>query len=102
MKIKDIIKAGESETLEFKNSLSNMRDIIETITAFSNTLGGIILVGIDDKKNIYGVNIGKNTIESIANKIKQNTDPQIYPSISMGPISMAGCSSWTNTTIILH
>jgi len=87
MKIKDIIKTGESETAEFKNSLSNMRDIIETISAFSNTLGGIILIGVDDKRNIYGVNIGKNTIESIANKIKQNTDPQIYPSISIKKIN---------------
>ena len=34
------------------------------------------------KKNIYGIEIGKNTIEVIANEIKQNTDPQIYPSIS--------------------
>ena len=50
MKIKDIIEVGESETVEFKNSLSNMRDIIETISAFSNTQGGIILIGVDDKK----------------------------------------------------
>ncbi len=32
---------------------------------------------------MIGVTIGKNTIEELANYIKRNTDPQIYPSIKI-------------------
>jgi len=80
-KILKLVKKRESEILEFKPSLSQIKGIIETISAFSNTRGGSIIIGVDDKRNILGVDVGKKTIESLANKIKQNTDPQVYPSI---------------------
>ena len=82
-KILKLVKKRESEILEFKPSLSQIKGIIETISAFSNTRGGSIIIGVDDKRNILGVDVGKKTIESLANKIKQNTDPQIYPFISV-------------------
>jgi len=72
----------ESETLEFKESLSGWKEIIETISAFSNTKGGTILIGINDSGKIKGVDIGKSTLEDLANKIKENTDPKIYPHIT--------------------
>lgn len=73
----------ESATVEFKKSLSEWKEIVETVSAFSNTHGGIIFVGISDEGNIIGVNIGQRTIEDLADKIKQNTDPKIYPNISV-------------------
>ncbi|MCG2735873.1 MAG: helix-turn-helix domain-containing protein [Candidatus Methanoperedenaceae archaeon] len=85
-KILELVKKQESEILEFKPSLSQIKDIIETISAFSNTRDGSIIIGIDDKRNIIGVDVGKKTIESLANEIKQDTDPQIYPSISVEDI----------------
>ena len=36
MNIKKLVEKGESETLEFKESLQ-IKDIIKTISAFSNT-----------------------------------------------------------------
>lgn len=76
----------EGETLEFKKSLSDFDDILATISAFSNTKGGKILVGIDDNGNIAGVKIGKRTLEDIVNKISQNTNPKIYPEIKINKI----------------
>ena len=72
----------ESEILEFKESLSQWRRIIETISAFSNTRGGTIIVGVNDKGKIIGVSIGKSTIEDLTNKIITNTEPRIYPEIT--------------------
>ena len=37
MNLKELIAKGESETLEFKKSLSEWREIVETVSAFSNT-----------------------------------------------------------------
>ena len=49
MKIGEIIKSGESETVEFKKSTGEWKEIIETISAFANKKGGVILVGVDKK-----------------------------------------------------
>jgi len=83
MNINEIISKGESETIEFKKSLSEWRKIIETASAFSNTKGGIILVGVDDEGKVHGLTIGKNTIEDLTNKILTNTEPRIYPEINL-------------------
>ena len=73
---------SESETLEYKKSVGEWKEIIETVSAFSNTGGGEILVGINNSGEVNGVEIGKNTIEDLTNKIKENTDPEIYPRIT--------------------
>ena len=83
IKIKDSIKKGESEKVEFKPSLSQTDKIMESVSAFSNTYGGTVVVGVSDKCEVLGIDIGKKTIETLANRIKQNTDPIIYPSISV-------------------
>ncbi len=50
MDLKKLISKGESETLEFKESLQLKDEIGETISAFSNSNGGIILIGVSDKE----------------------------------------------------
>ena len=86
MNLKEIIEAGESEITEFKTSLAGWRDVVETISAFSNRNGGRVFIGVADNCDIIGVDIGKKTIEKLANQIKQNTDPVIYPSIRVEEI----------------
>ena len=73
----------ESERIEFKQSLAESKDIVKTVAAFSNTHGGNIYVGIQDDGTVSGVEIGKNSVEKLANSIKQNTDPCIYPLINV-------------------
>lgn len=78
-----IIENGESEKIEFKNSLSLHNPIYTAISAFSNKGGGTILVGINDNKQVVGVSLGKNTLENLANEIQRNTDPHIFPTITV-------------------
>jgi len=73
----------ESENLEFKSSLSPTRKILETLSAFSNCKGGRVVVGIDDKGHVRGIDIGGNTIENLANEIKRKTNPPLFPSINV-------------------
>ena len=80
--LKDLIQKGESEVIEFKGSLKLHNSIGEAISAFSNSKGGIILIGLADSGTIKGVDLGKDTLEKLANSIKHHTDPSIYPSIS--------------------
>lgn len=75
------IPIGESETIEFKKSLGETKEIIQTIVAFANRSGGEIWVGIAPDGRREGVQIGKNTIENLTNQIKSNTNPPLYPEI---------------------
>ncbi|PKM92053.1 MAG: hypothetical protein CVU81_02570, partial [Euryarchaeota archaeon HGW-Euryarchaeota-1] len=83
MNIEKLIKNGEGQTLEFKQSFSEQQEILETICAFANTKGGKILIGISDEGESLGVKIGKDTMEKIPQKIRENFDPNVFPSISV-------------------
>ena len=83
MNLKEVVLRDESDTLEFKESTGEWKEIIKTISAFANTKGGIIFVGINDKRKISGIQIGKRTFEDLTNKIKENTDPKVFPEISV-------------------
>jgi len=82
--LKGLIK--ESENIELKSSLSLINEIIEAISAFANVRGGKVIVGVDSGGRIIGIQIGKDTIESLTNRIAQNTDPKIHPRISIKDI----------------
>jgi ATP-dependent DNA helicase RecG len=81
LKIPRIISGEESETVEFKPTLSQKDKIMESVSAFSNTRGGKILIGVSDRGEVIGLDIGKRTLEDLAGYVKQNSDPPVYPSI---------------------
>ena len=75
------IRKGESETLEFKESFAEERELLETICAFSNSHGGKIVVGVNDKGKVRGVMLGKNTIQNFLNKVKSSLEPTLIPQL---------------------
>jgi ATP-dependent DNA helicase RecG len=72
----------EGQTVERKESLSLWRDIVETCAAFATAQGGKVFVGVADDGRITGVQIGKGTLEDLANRIAQNTTPKVVPTIT--------------------
>lgn len=58
----ELIKEGEGDTIEFKNSPfgDNRRKIRETVGAFLNAKGGTILIGVQDDGSIPGVQVKDN------------------------------------------
>jgi len=81
--LRELISRGENERLEFKESLRLKEEISQAVSAFSNANGGSILVGVSDGGNAIGIDIGRNTLEELANYIKRNTDPAIFPSVKV-------------------
>lgn len=77
--LQNLINKSEGHNLELKTSTNLKQEIGQTVSAFANTSGGVILVGISPDGDIVGVNIGKKTVEDLANWIKENTYPRIYP-----------------------
>ena len=99
--IQSLIRQGESKTLEFKETLlwnvkARMKDkqmeteVLKTIAAFLNTLGGHLLVGVADDGTIPGVeeemekffkNSSDGLLKHLKNLIKERIGEPSYPFI---------------------
>ena len=87
-KFKTIISNGESLTVEFKESKTQLnKDVYETVCAFSNRAGGDIFLGVKDDGTIVGVeeeaieSIKKDFVTTINNP--QKFSPPLYLNIQM-------------------
>lgn len=55
-KIKELISLGENVTTEFKTASNALpHNLFDTVCSFLNTIGGYIILGVNDKKQIIGV-----------------------------------------------
>lgn len=72
----------ESERNENKLSLSERKEIVESVAAFATASGGTIRIGLGDGGEMVGVQIGGRTLEDLANYIRDNTSPPQFPSIA--------------------
>ncbi len=76
-----LLQRGENEKLEFKTSFKS--DAIESIVAFANSKGGVLLVGVQDNAYVTGVTLGKESLQKYVNQIKQNTIPAVIPDMDI-------------------
>jgi ATP-dependent DNA helicase RecG len=76
-----VIKNGESENVEFKKSTASLREAIDSICAFANHKGGNLFFGVDNDGRIIGQQVSDDTLKNIANSVKLNTEPKLYPQI---------------------
>lgn len=53
--IRKYLISGESETLDFKQTISSAAKIAKTMVSFANHKGGTILVGVRDNRTIGGI-----------------------------------------------
>jgi hypothetical protein len=76
-----LIKQDEGQTVEFKKSLSEQEQAIDSLCAFANVDGGTVFFGVRPNAQIVGVDVGENTIENLANKVNRSLYPQTIPRI---------------------
>jgi len=50
-----LLKENEGLKLEYKQQISSQKKIAKTLSAMSNTAGGMILIGISDQRKIIGI-----------------------------------------------
>ncbi|WP_234733278.1 AlbA family DNA-binding domain-containing protein [Tellurirhabdus bombi] len=74
-----LIKQGEGVQLEFKATIHSPNRIARTLTAFSNTGGGLLVVGISDDGRIVGVESEYREIQ----KLERATDFFVDPVIAV-------------------
>jgi ATP-dependent DNA helicase RecG len=83
MTLTEQVEKGESKTLELKKTLPKNENIAKTIIAFSNTSGGKLVIGVNDKRKVVGVNdaVIFEMQDKIASIIADNCSPDILPEI---------------------
>ena len=76
-KILELIENGEGLTVEFKQRFTSFEKMAKEMIAFANTRGGVILLGVDDDKSIYGLASEKSDIELVRETAEKYCVPQI-------------------------
>ncbi|NEP39352.1 MAG: response regulator [Okeania sp. SIO2G4] len=92
--IDELIKQGESDSLEFKSTLrwdiekyhKNEKlkfNVLKTIVVFLNSQGGTLLIGVEENGNIFGLEKDISFLETL-DKFKQTLSNFIYDRIRAG------------------
>lgn len=76
-----MLPTTEDTKIEFKQSFTD--DVIIALVAFANAKGGKVYVGMRDNGTVSGVSLGKETLQTWLNEIKQKTEPSIIPDIDV-------------------
>jgi ATP-dependent DNA helicase RecG len=82
--LSNILKQGESQTVEFKETFQE--ESLQTIGAFANTHGGTLLIGVNDSGVPIGVTVGKATLREMADKIAACTEPRVVPDLQVASL----------------
>ncbi|MEI7901473.1 MAG: helix-turn-helix domain-containing protein [bacterium] len=84
MKLEELLTRPEGKTLEFKQDLSSPKNILKTLTAFANTAGGVLLIGIEDgSRAVLGVEHPLDEEERLCNLIADSIEPRLAPSVEL-------------------
>jgi predicted HTH transcriptional regulator len=84
MTVEEILQ-GESKDLEFKEKLpEDSKKYMKTIVAFSNGDGGRLIIGVNDDREVVGVDQTSvfTMIDKITNAISDSCEPLIIPDIA--------------------
>jgi predicted HTH transcriptional regulator len=73
----DLIEEGENVQVEFKRKFSTAEKIAREMIAFANTRGGYLLFGVDDDKQVVGVESEKSEAELVKDAARNYCEPPV-------------------------
>jgi ATP-dependent DNA helicase RecG len=74
-----LLKQGEGPTLEFKRSTGELREGLQTICAFLNGSGGMVLFGVRPDGNVEGQQVSDQTLREVAQAFERFEPPVNVP-----------------------
>lgn len=83
-----IIKSGESETVEFKTRMPPSDLVARVLTAFANTKGGILILGVGDKGEVVG--LSDNSVEDALQRLDHIVSSLFPYSTDIGYVEVSG------------
>lgn len=86
MDLLELLRTPEGKVLEFKRDLSARKGIVRTLVAFSNSAGGVLLMGVEDREgHVRGVENPLDVAEALANLVSVSIAPRLVPEIEVLP-----------------
>jgi ATP-dependent DNA helicase RecG len=75
--VADFLSEREGTRLDFKQDLSSMKRVLETVCSFLNTAGGTLVLGIEDQtRAVLGLDDVEKQEEKLANAVASSIEPQ--------------------------
>ena len=86
LQLQEILQSGENSKIEFKASKEKLnKDAFDSICAFLNRSGGHLILGVNDKKEVIGVD--ENSIQKILDTlvVNANNPQKLNPPYYLSP-----------------
>lgn len=101
LELHDIISTGETSKVQFKEKLPHRDSIAHEIVAMSNSLGGLILIGVKDVTGeIAGLNAEEvETYDKAISEVADNLRPPVYLTTEVVRVSK---NSEPKNVLVIH
>lgn len=83
-----LVRDGEGKNLEFKRGLPGDAKVARTLCAFSNTRGGLLLIGVGDRGEIVGAPRPRETMDHLRAVAAERLEPAIE--VQVGTLDLGG------------
>lgn len=84
--LKKIVRQGEGLHLEFKLKANHPKKIVREAVAFANSEGGLLLIGVNDDKDIRGLKYAEEDKYVLCKALDENCSPSIQYDVQHIPI----------------
>ncbi len=81
--IEELLGEREGRAVDFKLDASSPRGIAKCFVAFCNTAGGWIVIGVDDDRNVVGLESPQGVEQAVSQAIYDLTEPRQSPLVSI-------------------
>lgn len=75
--LKDLVRRGEGQQIEFKLKVNHPDKIIREVVAFANTDGGLLFIGVNDDRTIPGLKYADEDLYLLERAIQKYCFPAI-------------------------
>jgi predicted HTH transcriptional regulator len=80
----NLLEQGEGQAVEFEKGVPSADDLARELVAFSNSDGGKIIYGIDDKnKHLIGLEVDEKFPDWVLETARLRCDPPITPAVEI-------------------
>ena len=73
------IMLGEDTTIEFKREMPHRNSLADEIAAFANSQGGVLLIGVDDYREIVGLELSE--LDRVEKTVVEICEDNIEPTV---------------------
>ncbi len=78
--LEEALNSGESEHVEFKREVRELQQFLKDVTAFANSVGGTVFIGVADNKDVVGIGVAtpqeKDRFERrVRDSVRQGIEP---------------------------